>query len=74
MARTNNKRNSRLMLLKCIDRVGEFTAPCADCSNKQKGHKQLNELRECTNKRWRLAKEDERRKSGGVINENETAK
>jgi hypothetical protein len=34
----------------------------------------MNELRERTNKRWRLAKEDERRKSGGIINENETAK
>jgi hypothetical protein len=27
MAHTNNKRNSTLMLLKCIDRGGEFTAP-----------------------------------------------
>lgn len=43
-------------------------------ANKQRRHKQMNELRECKTKAMELATEDERRKSGGIINENETAK
>jgi hypothetical protein len=55
-------------------RQGASSLECKQIDANKQRHKQMNELRECKTKAMELATEDERRKSGGIINENETAK